>query len=161
LDSISNVSNDDQMYWLIKLHQREGTRSIWEKAVEKRGLKKVRVIRREMDFYALLAACDVHISFASTTLIEAAILGKPNLGLDVPHTSDPAGYAAARAFLPVAPGQLGPMACTILHAPLQKDALLREQKRFAEDWCVCDGKAVERIVRLIEATILDSNGERR
>ncbi len=154
LDGIQSVA-DAETYWIIKLHPAETTRDEWETAMHQRQLQTARVLQQELDFYALLAACDVHVSFTSTTLIEAAILGKLNLGLDIAHIPDPVGYAEAGAFLPVAPGQLGPTACRLLHDAAQREALLREQKAFANDWCLHDGKAVERIVCFVEATIAD------
>lgn len=157
LDSIQDVPDSSKAYWIIKLHPREKTRHVWETALKQRQLQTVRVVEGKFDFYALLAACDIHVSFISTTLIEAAILGKLNLGLDLAQVPDPVGYTDAKAFLPVAPHRLGPTVCQMLSNSVQKETLLREQKKFAEDWCLHDGKATQRIVRLIEATIAASN----
>jgi hypothetical protein len=126
---------------------------VWERAIKQRQLQTVKVLEGELDFYALLAACDIHVSFTSTTLIEAAILGKLNLGLDIAYLPDPVGYAEAGAFLPVAPARLGSTACELLRDAAQREGLLRDQKAFADDWCLHDGKSVERIVRFVEATI--------
>jgi len=153
LDSIKNGPDSAKVYWIIKLHPRDPTRSKWETGISQRQIKRVKVVKGEFDFYALLAACDIHISFISTTLIESAILGKPNLGLAVPYIPDPVGYAEAKGFLPVAPNQLGTIVHNVLHDPFQKERLLQEQKEFADDWCLHDGKAIQRIVRFVEATI--------
>jgi CDP-glycerol glycerophosphotransferase (TagB/SpsB family) len=155
LDSIESAPDSSDLYWIIKLHPRDKTRPKWESTIRRRQIQRVKVFEGEFDFYMLLAACDVHISFISTTLIEAAILGKPNLGLAIPYIPDPVGYAEAKAFLPVAPNQLGSTVHTILHDPVQRNALLRDQKKFAHDWCLHDGKAVQRIVRLVETTIVE------
>jgi hypothetical protein len=152
LDSVRRVPTSTNPHWLVKLHPREETRHLWEAAINQRKLLTVKVLEGSYDFYALLAACDLHASFASTTLIEAAIWGKPNLGLQFAHLSDPAGYAEANAFLPVSPVELGPAAISLLTDPAEKERLLALQKAFAEDWCVHDGHAVERIVNLIEST---------
>jgi hypothetical protein len=152
LDSIQGVT-DSQLYWIIKLHPAEKTRAVWERAIKQRQLQTVKVLEGELDFYALLAACDIHVSFTSTTLIEAAILGKLNLGLDIAYLPDPVGYAEAGAFLPVAPARLGSTACELLRDAAQREGLLHDQKAFADDWCLHDGKSVERIVRFVEATI--------
>lgn len=150
LDSIQQVQMPD-LYWLVKLHPREKTRHLWAAAIQERDLTTTQVLEGEFDFYALLNACDLHVSFASTTLIEAAILGKPNLGLDVPHVTDPGGYAEANAFLPVPPSDLGPAVQDLLDNPAQRAHLLAQQKAFAEDWCVHDGKSVGRIVKVLES----------
>ena len=163
LDSIRQSHNaglQPQVYWIVKLHPREQTRAAWEAAIRQRQLSTVRVADSTADFYALLAACDIHISFTSTTLIEAAILGKLNLGLDVAQIPDPMGYAQAKAYLPVAPDQIGPIVHTLLSDPERQARLLAEQKEFAADWCLHDGHAVERIVSLVESLITPSNSGR-
>lgn len=144
-------ASDANIYWLIKLHPREKTRHRWEEAVKARRLRAVRVLEGEYDFYSVLNICNLHISFASTTLIEAAILGKLNLGLDVPHISDPAGYAEANAFVPVPPSELGSAVQHLMADAVQRTQLLAIQKAFAENWCLHDGKSVERIVAALEA----------
>jgi hypothetical protein len=153
LDSITQVADVRDIYWLIKLHPGEKSRQRWEAAIRQRGLKRIKVLEDEVDFYALLMACDLHVSFASTTIIEAAVLGKLNLGLEVANIPDPVGYAEVKGVFPVAPDKLGVTAHKILSDPIQRQELLRQQKQFAADWCLHDGKAVERIVQLIEGTI--------
>jgi hypothetical protein len=152
IDGIAE-SQDPDLYWIVKLHPRETGRANWKGGISERELDRVRVVQREIDFYPLLAACDVHASFTSTTLVEAAILGKLNLGLDVAGVPDPVGYVDAGAFLPVAPRQLGPVAERVLNDPDLGLRLAAEQRAFARDWCLHDGRAVERIVALLESII--------
>jgi hypothetical protein len=158
LSGIQQASTKD-VQWLIKLHPRENTRHLWEAAIKALGLQHVQVLKDELGFYALLNACDVHVSFASTTLIEAAILGKPNLGLEVPHIVDPGGYAEANAFLPVPPHKLGPAVQDLLANPAQRARLLETQKAFAEDWCIHDGNSVERIIHVLESVAAKTKGD--
>lgn len=152
LDGIQLASSSD-IHWLIKLHPREKTRLSWERAIQERNLGTVQVLESEFDFYALLNACDIHVSFASTTLIESAILGKPNLGIDVPHLVDPGGYAEAQAFLPVTPEQLGLVVRDLLENPANQAQLLAVQGVFAHDWCLHDGASVLRIVHFLESLV--------
>jgi hypothetical protein len=161
LDGIGAMPVPSRVHWLVKLHPREKTRPQWEAGARRRGLDKVRVLEGEFDFYALLAACDLHVSFASTTLIEAAVLGKPNLGLDVTHISDPAGFAQAGAFLPVRPAELGSVAQQILASAEQRERLLAEQRAFAQAWCLHDGQAVTRIVALLESLLTTAQKENK
>ena len=151
LEGFRRVPASTNAHWLVKLHPREETRHLWEAAINERKLRTVKVFGGAHDLYTLLAACDIHASFASTTLIEAAIWDKPNLGLEFAQLSDPAGYAEANAFLPVSPVELGSAAIRILTNPSEKERLLALQRTFAEEWCVHDGRAVERIVGLIES----------
>lgn len=97
----------------------------------------------------MLAACDIHISLASTTLLESAILGKLNIGFQLDTLPDPAGYAEANAFYPVAPHQLGNVVNRAFQEPEWVAALLNKQNKFATDWCRHDGRAVDCIVEFI------------
>ena len=106
-DILDGMAQNCDARWIVKLHPREKTLDAWQAAIDARGLSHVRVVAGTADFYALLSACDIHISFASTTLIESAILGKPNLGLDVPHLADMGGFRAAGAFWPVVAAKAG------------------------------------------------------
>jgi len=151
LDSIQNLPPPLAIHWIIKLHPREKTRSMWETAIEKRSLETVQVVEGSVDFYALLAACDIHVSFTSTTLLEAAILGKINLGFEINYIRDPIGYADAHAYLPIEPHAIGPTARGILQNPYRREHILQKQQSFADDWCLHDGHAVDRIVAHIES----------
>ncbi|MBN1994982.1 MAG: CDP-glycerol glycerophosphotransferase family protein [Anaerolineae bacterium] len=152
LDSIQKTFTSP-VYWIIKLHPAEKTRLLWQHAIKQRHLKQVIVIEEEVDFYTLLAAADLHISFCSTTMVEASVFGKPNLGLDLPTTLDPIGYTKAGAYLPVAPHQVGQMVNTLLQDKAQMELLLQKQEAFAKDWCRHEGKAVECTVDFIEAQL--------
>ncbi|MFZ0549040.1 MAG: hypothetical protein WAM60_26575 [Candidatus Promineifilaceae bacterium] len=149
LDSIKHTPQFEDVVWIIKLHPREKTRQIWDEAIQARQLSRVIVVESELDFYALLAACDVHISLASTTLLESAILGKLNIGFRLDTLPDPAGYAEANAFYPVVPDQLGRVVNRAFQDSEWAAALLSEQSEFATDWCKHDGKAVDCIVEFI------------
>jgi len=153
LDSITHSRARSDVHWIVKLHPSEETRAIWQQEIAKRGLLNVVVVREEFEFHTLLMACDVHITFASTTLIESAVLGKLNLGLVTPNAPDPAGYREAGAFLPVAPQDVALTVSAILSDPEQQNRLRAAQRSFAQDWCLHDGQSVDRIVAHIEAVV--------
>jgi len=153
LDGIQKAEQTDDIYWLIKIHPRERTKQIWTNKIKQRHIKNIQVLGGDFDFYTLLRACDIHVSFSSTTLIEAAVLGKPNLGLDVHGIVDPPGFAQANAFLPVAPIDLGSTVELLLSDSILIKNLVADQKKFAIDWCLHDGNAVKRIVGFIESVI--------
>lgn len=150
VDSIARFPAEGDVHWIVKLHPREETRSDWERMLDERELENVHVVQNEIDFYALLAACDIHVGFASTTIIEAAVLGKVNLGLEVEGMVNPAGYGQAGGYRPVRPDTVGETVQSLVENPDQTDALLQQQKQFAEDWCLHDGRSVSRIVSFLE-----------
>jgi CDP-glycerol glycerophosphotransferase (TagB/SpsB family) len=152
LDNIAQVGDRAAVHWIIKLHPREKDEAKWQMAVEQRKIKNVTILR-QFDFYALLGACDIHISFASTTLIEAAVLGKLNLGFKPIHTNDPAGFLEAGAYEPVEPQALG-SSVLLYAADLEANQnLLAKQKAFAHDICLHDGQSATRIVNLVEELV--------
>jgi hypothetical protein len=121
------------------------------------GLERVQVVKDEVDFHALLAACDLHVSFLSTTFIEAALLGKPNLGLDLPYYPDPSGLLEAGAYQSVPPEALGSVAYDVLNNESAREILVQKQGAFARDWCLFDGQSTERIIAVLESKM----GEQR
>lgn len=160
INSMARSSTDDGVHWIVKLHPREQTRSEWERLLDERGLENVHVVQNEIDFYALLAACDVHVGFASTTIIEAAALGKVNLGLEIEGMVNPAGYGQAGGYWPVRPDTVGEEVQRLLHHPEKMDELLARQEHFAEEWCLHDGRSVSRIVSFLESLCAGENEER-
>lgn len=150
VESIGRVPEEAGIQWIIKLHPREDTREEWQALLDAQEVATAEVVQNEVDFYTLLSACDLHVGFASTTIIESAILGKLNLGLDARRTVDPAGYGKAGAFLPVRPEELGKTVQAILSDPERRAALLAQQKAFATEWCFHQENAVPRIVTFIE-----------
>jgi hypothetical protein len=153
LDSIVSARESERVHWLIKLHPREITRSEWETEIRRRQLTCAHVTQGEFDFHSLLAACDIHVSYVSTTLIEAAVLGKLNLGLAVPGIPDPVGFLADGGYLPVHPKHVGAAVTDLLDDPQRQGELASAQATFANDWCLTDGRALERILCEVEAII--------
>jgi hypothetical protein len=151
--------SDPRIFWLIKLHPREQGGDLWRQDIERLGIERVLVLQGGHDFYALLRACDIHASFASTTLVEAAALGKVNLGLSVERAPDPAGYSEAGAFVPVEPPSLGRVAAALLRNQDELARIRARQAAFAADWCLHDGKALQRIVETIERHMIGRTRE--
>jgi hypothetical protein len=149
------------IYWVIKLHPGEKTRPLWENGIRERRLAQVRVVQEEVDFYELLGACDVHVSCVSTTIIEAAVFGKLNIGLDIAFIPDPVGYKESGAYLPVAPWKLCETVTGLLNDRSKRSSLLQKQEKFANEWCRHDGTAVKRIVSFIENAVHVEERKRR
>jgi hypothetical protein len=147
---------EQEVYWVIKMHPSQKSRVQWEEAVQEVGLQHATVIKGEVDFHALLTACDLHISFVSTTFIESALLEKPNLGLHLPYYPDPTGLLEAGAYRPVQLEEIGKTAYDILSEPALRASLIQEQSSFAQDWCRFDGQSVNRIVKAL-THLIDRN----
>lgn len=79
---------DDSCSLLIKLHPRELDFQQYRYWSSVYGLKNVSSIKN-VDVLPLLQNCDWHMSFSSTTIIEAAQLGKPTLIFDDGLKQDP------------------------------------------------------------------------
>jgi hypothetical protein len=149
LDSIEREAMPEEVHWIVKLHPRERNLQEWREGIHRRGIERVKVYRDEFDLYSLLAASEVHICLASTTILESAIMGVLNLGLSIQNLPDPAGYAEAKGFHPVDTECLAAATYAILDSPKKRVNLLEDQRRFAEDWCIHDGNALERIMNLL------------
>lgn len=78
----------DDFFLVVKMHPRElnyGQYDVWAK---KLGIKNIKIIK-QFDTLALISACDIHLSFSSTTVIEAAWLGKPTILFDEGLKNEP------------------------------------------------------------------------
>lgn len=153
LDGLSSVSDMNHVFWLVKLHPREDTRLEWEESIASRNIHNAKVIKGDYDFYTLLGACDIHVSLSSTTILEAALLGKVNLGLDIDNMIDPVGFSDVNAYKSIAPNMLGTEVSGLLKDTSKLSVLRREQRQFANDWCLFDGNSLSRIVAIVETAL--------
>ena len=158
LRGLTHGAADGDVHYVIKLHPSQQTRELWKATIKDLGLQRVQVVKDEVDFYAVLTACDLHISFLSTTFIEAALLGRPNLGLDLPYYPDPSCMLEAGAYKPVALETLASTAQQVLDDEPFRNMLIAQQTDFARDWCLFEGDSVERIVRVRHGLIEETRG---
>ena len=145
---------------VIKLHPQEYDISIHKKVAKKVGVNPV--ITKDIDTYNLLYASDLMITRHSTTAIEAAILDKDVLILNLSGEPDPVSYVKDGVALGVyREDALVPAVRDVLYNKEVRKKLSEARKRFVyEHAYIQDGKASKRVADLIMQMIEESKRER-
>lgn len=137
---------------IIKLHPMEDG-ELQRKMVSERRLKNVLITKGEL--YELLWICDMLITFASTVAIEAIILNKPVVTVNLFGVPDPLPLAEIGAAVGVYKEEdLMPAIRSILMDLQLRKKLIKNQRKFVREHAYkIDGNASSRVVDLIEQMI--------
>ncbi|PDV99982.1 hypothetical protein [Candidatus Chloroploca asiatica] len=138
-------------YLVVKVHPASRDMNAWRDAFASAGIvDRAVVLREEIDLNALILSSTVHISFNSTTIIEAAALQRPNLILQFPGALDPVGYIRDGGGVGVGLTGLAAELSRLLADPAQQKAEILRQQAFADKWCHCDGQVMKRIASVVQ-----------
>lgn len=149
LDSLSKFPD---MQLVIKLHPDEI--GISKDVSKSYDLSKVR-ITKDIDLYELLSACEIMLTAFSTTALEAMMLDKPVITINLTGEPDKMPYAESGAAIGVYRKEdLSPAIKNIFEDEQVKEDLALNRKRFVhEHGYATDGQAAKRVVKLIEKMI--------
>lgn len=121
----------------------------------KSRFNSVVVTERDFDTQELILACDVLITFHSTTTLEAMIADKPVILVKIPERPDPAQYFEKGATLVVgSEGSLVQALKSIFSDQDVSHKLKTARTNFIHKQKYMDGKASDRIAGLIYSMIL-------
>jgi len=138
----------------IAIKPKPGPSDILEKRdkqlAEEMGSEVV-VLPRNSDTNEALCACDVLITFYSTVALEAMILGKPVVTVNLTNQPDFVPYAQSGAALGVYRAEdIAPAVKKALDDPETRERLkLGREKFLYEQFYKLDGQATKRVVELI------------
>lgn len=141
----------DKIQLVVKLHPREKKVHMHRDIAKKVGINPI--IIKNINIYELLYACDAMITRHSTTATEAVILNKPVIILNLSGQPDPvAYYTKSNVALGVYQEEKLLFAIeSVLYDEEIKNKLTANRKKFISEHCYkIDGKATERIVKLIK-----------
>ena len=133
---------------IIKLHPRDEYTQSYQRM--KNELKIKPIISKELNIYKALYVCDVMITKFSTTAIEAAVLGKPVIVLNLTSKFDPAGYVKSGIALGVYKKEnLSNTLRLALHDKKTKEKIGKKRPNFIRDYAYkIDGKSSERVLKM-------------
>ncbi|MGE0452861.1 MAG: UDP-N-acetylglucosamine 2-epimerase [Vicinamibacteria bacterium] len=134
---------------VVKPHPAEPA-SDYEQAARVLGSQRLRVLPPQAPLLELLHACDVLVTVESLSAVEALVLGRPVLILNMP--TNLAEMVEAGAALGVAAGE-DPAAAlrAALDDPQARDRLAQARARYLHDVAAgVDGQATARLLRLLE-----------
>ncbi len=117
---------------------------------------EVIVLPRNSDTNEALYACDVLITFYSTVALEAMMLGKPVVTVNLTNQPDPVPYAQSDAALGVYKTKdIAPAVKKALDDPETRKRLESSRQKYLYKQCYkIDGQAAKRIVALIYKMIV-------
>lgn len=139
---------------IIKLHPRERYRERYGRALQESGLSgMITAVLNRDEHYALIAQSGLVITFGSTVALEAMIIGRPTLTIDLFDGKNPLNdtlrSTAATTVVHYAQ-DLGEVAASLLRAGLLSAESDRKAKKFVQQLChKTDGKASERVVQYV------------
>lgn len=139
---------------LIKLHPGEDQKA---PLYRKNTTVQPMIVDGKADTYALLYACDLMITRHSTTAMEAVILNKPVIILNLGGEPDPVDYV--REGVAIGVYNENNLKKTIVELLEDDSTLSNRRKDYIEKYLFkIDGKATERVVDLIEKIIAERKG---
>ncbi|RSD35205.1 MAG: CDP-glycerol:poly(glycerophosphate) glycerophosphotransferase [Methanohalophilus sp.] len=157
-----NINNINSMYkamstitdaqLVIKLHPGEDQKA--SLYTQNKDYKPV-ILGRDADVHALLYACDIMITKNSTTALEAALLDKPVIILNLSNEPDRLDYVNEGIAIGVYDSEsLGSAIDQALNDNHLRNQLNEGREKYIEKYLYKnDGKATERVVNLIESLI--------
>ncbi|MFC1927493.1 UDP-N-acetylglucosamine 2-epimerase [Chloroflexota bacterium] len=150
---INAVSRMNDVQLIVKVHPREDIMNYKALAEEfhEIGLHVV----RDIDLYALINNCELLITKYSTTALEAIMLDKPVITINLSGEPTPVPYAEEGAALGVYRLEdIYQAILKVLHDEEARSRLKTGRERFVRRWAgEPDGKAAQRIVMLMKEMI--------
>jgi len=133
---------------VIKAHP-VADRSLLKRIVEDTGSENVQ-LRFEGDLHEMVAECDVFVSVMSTTVIDAMVLGKPILLINVVICPMPyAAYSAVHVVQAVEDIEKG-LTALFYNRGLNRRLAKGQQKFLADYLYKLDGKSSARVARIVQ-----------
>ena len=135
---------------VIKTHPAEYSIKRYKRIAKKESLN---IIITKKHLYPLLSMCDVLITPSSTTGLEAMIMGKPLITINLSGKPDEMPYAESGAAIGVyRPEDIGPAIKSVLEDKDARKRLAKKAKLFIYDQCYkMDGNASKRVINLINS----------
>ncbi|MEK6939568.1 MAG: UDP-N-acetylglucosamine 2-epimerase [Nanoarchaeota archaeon] len=144
---IATLQNIPEVHITIKTHPREIHHQEYDALVSEKV--STNHLKGNENLYTLLSQCDLLINFYGTsTVLEAAILDKPCLTIDLPNLTQNFYQDYDPSYRIKYNDKIQEKVQELLENP----SLLQEKReRLVKDWCyIVDGKAHQRVVDVIE-----------
>jgi hypothetical protein len=141
--------------FVIKVHPSEPSLSLYERVSKNVGVQCL--ITREANIYEILFVCDLMITMFSTTALDAMILDKPVVTINLTGLGDPIPFAESGAAIGVyRKGDIEQAIRDGLYDEAVRERLTKDREKFVfEQAYKKDGKATDRIVDLIEHMVTE------
>jgi len=153
LINVLQALKDDSKIRIVikpKPHPSDAQEEQHRRLAEEMGVEAI-VLSRNSDTNEALYACDVLITFYSTVALEAMILGKPVVTVNLTNQPDPVPYAQSGAALGVYKAEdIAPAVKKALNDPETRERLKQGREKYLyQQFYKLDGQATKRVVELI------------
>ncbi|MGQ4832788.1 MAG: glycosyltransferase [Candidatus Asgardarchaeia archaeon] len=151
---ISSLSDISEVQVVVKPHP--GEDSSWHvRRLQMLGIKNVAVLPPKSDVYEAIFSCDVYISVSSTTILEAMILKKPVLVVNLFGLPEVLPWTKEGAVLAVYnPDELNEGIHKLLFNESFKMELAKRRDAFLYKYIYkLDGKATDRIIDVVNGLL--------
>ncbi|MFC2020400.1 CDP-glycerol glycerophosphotransferase family protein [Chloroflexota bacterium] len=149
---LQSLKNDPQIQLVIKPKPHASdSQEKWHRGLaEEMGVEAI-VLPRNSDTNEALYACDVLITFFSTVALEAMILDKPVVTVNLTDQPDPVPYAQSGGALGVYKAEnIAPAVKKALNDPETRERLKQGREKYLyQQFYKMDGQATKRVVDLI------------
>jgi CDP-glycerol glycerophosphotransferase (TagB/SpsB family) len=136
---------------VVKPHPAE-PKGAYDAVLRAQGATRTRAVEPGVDLRELLLAADALVTVESLSAVEALVLGRPVLVLNMPTHLAELVEAGAALGVPEG-GDPTPVLRALLFDPVTADALAAARRGYLEEVaCGVDGRATERIVALLRET---------
>jgi len=141
------------LQFVIKVHPAELSLSMYKRIAKNVGVNAL--ITRDANIYEVLYICDIVITGFSTTALDAMILDKPVITVNLTGLPDPIPYAKKGAAIGVCGEKhLVEAIKTGLYNENAREKLREAREKFLNEHAYkVDGKATERVAELVELMI--------
>lgn len=149
----NSVKGISDLQVIIKVHPAELSLAIYEEVARKIGVKAL--VKRDTEISEVLFICDVMITGFSTTALDAMILDKPVITINLTGLNDPIPFAQSGAAIGVyREKDIRRAAEDGLFDESLKEKLRKGREKFVyEQAYLKDGKATQRVVNMIERMV--------
>jgi len=144
------MANFPDCMLIVKLHPYESYEELGD-SLERNGDGNI-VVVRDINIFDLIDVCDLLITKWSTCALEAILLGKPVVTINLGGTPDPFPYAANHVALDVYKEEdILPALRRVLYDRNTKEMLKESRPKFIKKYAYrLDGNATDRILSLIQ-----------
>jgi len=149
LETIKEIKDKDNFEFIIKL--RPGGGEYLPKIDKKLNIKKV----ENVDLHLLLRCCDILITASSMVGLEAVLLNRPVITIEIGGKRSLTNYEKDGVGISVyKKGQLIEGINKVLYNPSFKKKFVKNRRKFIEDFAYkLDGKTTERTLNLIDKMV--------
>lgn len=154
---VTSLKDSADKQLIIKLHPREEDK-MPKKIVERYNAKNVAITKKEFNIDDIINISDVMITINSTCIYDAILLNKPVITVNLIKLPEKAGYVESGACIGVYKKEDFENALNkALDKKFGKKLAIGRRRFIKEHFYKVDGKAGERIARLINKMIREKN----